>query len=88
MQKWKKIVLGAVAAVVALAWVALAVALVLGVQTVGKAAWIAVVTFAAVATEVGIWITAAVLGLSIFQARKRIWQWMTGPFRRRTTPPA
>ena len=87
MQKWKKIVLGAVAAVVGFAWLGLIVTIVLGVETVGKPAWIAIVTFAAVSTEIGVWITAAILGLSIFQARKRIWQWLTSRFRRSPTPP-
>ena len=86
MHRWKKIVLAAVGAVVAAAWITLAVALVVGAKAVGAKAWTAIVLTAAIATEVGIWITAAILGLTVFQARKRIWQWMVGRFR--PTPPA
>jgi hypothetical protein len=82
---WKKMVLGLVAAVVASAWLALAIAFVIGPKAVGIPIWTGIVVFAAVSTEGGIWITAAVLGVSIFQARSRIWRWVT---RQSATPPA
>lgn len=87
MQRWKKIVLGSVAGFIAAAWLALAVSLLIGIKTIGAKAWTAIVFTAAISTEVGVWITAAILGLSVFQARRRIWAWMTGRSRS-PTPPA
>lgn len=82
MRRWKTITLATVGAIVALSWIALFAMIVIGVDAVGMKAWIAVVTFTAAVTEVGFWICAAILGLSIVQARKRVWQWLTSPLRR------
>ncbi len=34
-------------------------------------------TFAALATEGLFWLAAAVLGVTVFQARRRIWSWLS-----------
>ena len=76
---WKKIVLAAVALAVTAAWLALPIGYAAGVD---KTVWIVLVTIPAVATEAGFWIAAAVLGVSVFQARRKIWLWASRPFRR------
>ncbi|GAB4119338.1 MAG: hypothetical protein Tsb0027_13600 [Wenzhouxiangellaceae bacterium] len=38
---------------------------------------IVLVTATAVATEGLFWLAAAVLGVTVFQARHRIWRWLT-----------
>ncbi|MBU1187981.1 MAG: hypothetical protein KKC01_03020 [Gammaproteobacteria bacterium] len=38
---------------------------------------IVLVTATAVATEGLFWLAAAVLGVTVFQARRKIWRWMT-----------
>ena len=62
------------------------VAAVLGWIGVGAALWmdaeravkLGAVVFAALATEATVWATAAALGLTVFEARKRIWAKITG----------
>jgi CHASE2 domain-containing sensor protein len=56
-------------------WIALGVGLYLGVER-GTRLILAVV--AAVATEATFWISAAAFGVSVFEARKRIWRRITG----------
>lgn len=69
---WKKWILVLVAVVLVAAWAAVVVGHALGV---GKVAWIALVTMAAVVTEGAFWVVAAVLGTSVYQARRRILAW-------------
>ena len=80
MKTWKKFALYAVAAVLILAWGGLLAGFVIGVS---KTAWIVLVTAAAIATEVSFWVVAAILGISVVQARGRIWTWLRRPFTRR-----
>ena len=61
------------------AWSVVAAALAIGVD---KMTWTILVTIAAFATEAFIWCLAAMLGLSVFDARRKIWRWMTTPLRR------
>lgn len=63
----------AIAAVVA--WVALGVGLYLKVET-GPRFGLAIA--AALSTEALFWTMAALLGVSVVEARKRIWRWITG----------
>src|SRR5690606_2912955 len=56
------------------AWGAVAVGYWLGVS---RATWVILVVVAAVATEGLFWSVAAALGLSVLDARKRIWRWVT-----------
>ncbi len=44
---------------------------------VSRATWVILVVVAAVATEGLFWSVAAALGLSVLDARKRIWRWVT-----------
>ena len=57
------------------AWVALGVGLYLDVSRQTR---IILAVVAAVATEALFWSVAATLGLSVFEARKRIWRKITG----------
>lgn len=74
---YKKLVLAVTAGVVVLAWVALGAGLILQVD---KPVHITLVLVTALATEVGFWITAAVLGIAVFEARRRVWQFIKSPF--------
>lgn len=66
---------GLVAVVAVCGWVSLGVGLYLDVDR-GTRLILALV--AAVATEALFWICAAALGVSVFEARKRIWRRITG----------
>ncbi len=76
----KKPVLWCTGIVVLLAWLSLPVALAIDLE---RGTWIAWVTAVAVVTEIGLWVVAATLGIAVFQARQRAWQWLTQPFRSR-----
>lgn len=52
-------------------WIALAVGLLLGV---GFTPRLVLATAAALSTEALMWVTAAVLGLRMFEARRKVWQ--------------
>jgi hypothetical protein len=82
---WKKLVLIAVAVIVTVLWLALGVGIFV-MKTVGfdKTLWVALVTTTAFATEAAFWIVATILGLSVVQARKTVWRWLTRPFRGRS----
>ncbi len=77
MKSWKKLALSAVALALILAWVGVAVGAAMGVS---KTTWFVLVTIAAFATEGAFWGVAAVLGISVIQARGRIWAWLRRPF--------
>lgn len=79
MKNWKKFALYAVAAVLVLAWAGVAVGFAIGVA---KTTWVVLLTVAALATEATFWVVAAVLGVSVLQARGRIWAWLRRPFSR------
>jgi hypothetical protein len=79
VKTWKKLALYAVAVVLVLAWGGLLAGFMIGVS---KTVWLVLVTAAAVATEVSFWVVAAVLGISVVQARGRIWTWLRRPFKR------
>ena len=79
MKTWKKLALYAVAAALVLAWGGLLAGFVIGVS---KTVWLVLVTAAAIATEVAFWVVAAILGISVVQARGRIWAWLRRPFSR------
>lgn len=64
------LLVGAVAA-----WIALGVGLYLDVS---KSARVTLAVVAAVSTEGLFWTTAALLGVSVVEARKRIWRRITG----------
>ena len=57
------------------AWVSLGVGLYLDVE---RSTRLILAIVAAVATEVLFWTCAAALGVSVFEARKRIWRRITG----------
>ncbi|HNR78429.1 MAG TPA: hypothetical protein PKM48_14950 [Parvularculaceae bacterium] len=45
--------------------------------------WTVAVTAGALAMEVAFWITAAVLGITLFQSRKAAFNFLTRPFRKK-----
>lgn len=79
MTTWKKLALYAVAVVLVVAWGGLVAGYFIGVS---KTMWLVLVTAAAIATEVAFWVVAAILGISVVQARGRIWAWLRRPFTR------
>ena len=64
-------VIGIAATICIASWIALACGLLLGV---GFQARLVLATAAALSTEALVWISAAMLGLSLFQARRELWQ--------------
>ena len=74
----KNTLLKAVGIVVLLAWLSLGLGLAIDVS---RETWIIWVTAVALISEAAIWIVAATLGVAVVQARQRIWQWFTRPFR-------
>ena len=45
-----------------------------------NALWVGSVAGAAVISEIAVWTTAAILGLSVIESRKRIWVRIRAPF--------
>lgn len=74
----KKVLMLGVGVVVLLAWLSLGVALALDISRNVLIVW---VTAVAIITEAAVWLAAASLGVAVVQARQRIWQWFTRPFR-------
>jgi hypothetical protein len=70
----KALAIGLLALAIA-AWISLGVGLYVGVD---KGIRIALAVAAAVTTEGLFWTTAALLGVSVVEARKRIWRTLTG----------
>ena len=68
-RKWLWIKLAATAAL--LSWVALAAGI---VMDAGTTAMFVLATLAAVTTEGTIWLAALLLGVSAYQARRRLWE--------------
>ena len=66
----KKHILWAIGLIVALTWVSVFAALLLGA---GKPALVITLSIAAVATEAAFWSVAAVTGVAVYQARAKIW---------------
>jgi len=66
---WRWIALGGV--VCLLAWIAAGIGLAIGVDRTTR---LVLVTVAAVATEGLVWLSAALLGLRVFEARRQLWQ--------------
>lgn len=75
---WKKTALIALWSLVIVAWLA-----VVGIYFTdpSKTVWIATVAGAAIVSEVAVWGTAGILGLSLIESRKRIWSKLTAPLR-------
>ncbi|MBD59577.1 MAG: hypothetical protein CL808_05595 [Citromicrobium sp.] len=76
---WKKTALIVLWSLVGVAWLA-----VIGVYFTEptKSVWIATVAGAAIVSEVAVWTTAGILGLSLIESRKRIWAKLTAPLRK------
>jgi hypothetical protein len=45
--------------------------------------WTVAVTGGALTLEAAFWITAAVLGITLFESRKAVFRFLTGPFQRK-----
>lgn len=72
---WKKWLVGLAAVVCLSGWVAVALAAVLGAEAGPR---LAAVALAVVATEALFWAAALTLGVSVFEARRKIWRRVTG----------
>lgn len=68
-RKWKWIALAGVACL--LSWVALALGIAL---KAGSGTMLVLATLAAVTTEGTVWLTALLLGVNAYQARRRLWE--------------
>lgn len=75
---WKKSLLTVLWSLVAVAWLAVVAVY---FTDPSKAVWIGVVASAAVLSEVAVWSTAGILGLTVFESRKRIWARISAPLR-------
>ena len=77
---WKKPTLIALWSLVALALLG-----VVGIYFTdpSKSLWVGSVAGAAVISEIAVWTTAAILGLSVIESRKRIWARIRAPFGQR-----
>lgn len=73
----KKLILSLTAIIVLAAWLSMAAAIVIKPD---QALFITIVTATAVLTELAIWVTAGVLGVAVFQARRKVWDFLTSPF--------
>ena len=78
--RWKPLILTAAALAVLAAWTTVTITYFLGF---GVGPWTVVVTIAALTTEAAFWVAAAVLGVTVIQARHEIWRWLTRPLRSR-----
>lgn len=76
---WKKLVLALVWGIVGLGFAGLAA---FYFTDPTREAWFAAVTALALMTEIAFWTTAAVLGVTILESRKKILRFVTAPFRR------
>ena len=76
---WKKSVL---AVVWTLAVIGLIGLVVFYFSDPSKAQWIAAVGIVAVLTEVAFWTTAVLMGVSLWESRKKVFAWATRPFRK------
>lgn len=68
-RRWRWIALGG--GVCLLAWLAVGIGLAVGVDRTTR---LVLVTCAALATEGLVWLSAALLGLRVFEARRALWQ--------------
>ncbi len=74
-RKWRWIVLSAVASL--LSWLALVLGFLLDA---GTGTMLILATLAAVTTEGTIWLAALLLGVSVYQARRRLWEKLRSRF--------
>lgn len=77
---WKWILPILAAAVSAMAWIVFAVGVFAGWS---KATMVGIAVVGALGLEALMWTTAAALGITVFQARRRIWAMVTGSNRQR-----
>ncbi len=76
---WKKLVLAIVWSVALLVWLGV-VGVYLSEPTTRE--WTIAIAAAALATEIAFWLTAALMGLSLWESRKSVMRFLTRPFRR------
>ena len=74
----KKAILITTAVITGIAWCAMIAGLVLDVE---RETLIYLATAAAIITEIGFWVTASVLGVAVYQARRKALAAFTRPFR-------
>lgn len=70
--KYKKLILYTAIAATIASWIVAGVGFAFGVE---KTIFIIMIAVAAIASEVLFWAVAIVFGISVFESRKKIWQW-------------
>ncbi len=70
--KYKKLILYTAIAATVASWIVAGVGFAFGVE---KTIFIIMIAVAAIASEVLFWAVAIVFGISVFESRKKIWQW-------------
>jgi hypothetical protein len=78
-QRLKWIVVSTIASLCAASWLAVGVGLIVRPSL---HAWTGIVTAAAVSTEMLFWAVAGALGVTVIQARHRIWARIVNPLRK------
>jgi hypothetical protein len=76
--KW--IIVWGLASICAASWLGVGVGLVVRFSL---PIWTGIVTAAAISTEILFWAVAGALGVTVIQARHRLWDWVVNPLRRR-----
>jgi len=75
--KLKKVILFAAVVFFVASWIVAGIGLAFGVE---KITFIILVSVAAIATEVLFWGVAIVFGISVYESRKKIWNWIKSKF--------
>ena len=76
---WKKVAIITVWTIALLCWASLPI---FYFNDASTTVWTIVVTATALATEVAFWVTAATLGLTVWESRQKVLMFLTRPFRR------
>jgi hypothetical protein len=79
--KWKKAALFLVWGVALAGWLFLVG---LYFTDPSRQTWFAAVTTVAIMTEIAFWITAGILGVTVFESRRAIWRFVTRRFSRKS----
>ncbi len=70
--KYKKLILYTAIAATVASWIVVGAGFALDVE---KTTFLIMVAAAAIASEILFWAVALVFGISVFESRKKIWQW-------------
>jgi hypothetical protein len=79
-RRFKWIIVSAVASVCGASWLAVCIGLAVRLSL---PIWTGIVTVAALSSEILFWTVAGALGVTVIQARHRLWDWIVKPLQRR-----